>query len=310
MKKFILRVILFFVIIAVIDIGFGMCCDYLYSHSKGGDTYKINYAISAGCPEVLIMGSSRANHHYNPQIITDSLGLTAYNLGIDGSGVILMDGFYRLIIQRYAPKCIIYELTPSFDFRRYDADVNNTRYLAQLKPYYRNECLSQLFDDIDPKERVKLHSGLYRYNTTFLNLIKFYLLGGKEGENGFTPLQGVMADYVPPSNQPVREIDSLKIKYLHHFINDCKDNGTELIFVISPRYGAVSSEEYQPGIDVCKKDGYEVWDYYCDPRFVSTREYFKDSYHLNSAGADAFTTVMVQQIKEVFLVNLLYNATL
>ena len=298
MKKFILRVILFFAIVAVIDLVFGKCCNYLYEHSTGGDTYRINYAIAEGNADMLIMGSSRANHHYNPLILSDSLGLKVYNLGVDGSGAILMDGFYRLISERYTPKYIIYELTPSFDFQKYAGDANNTRYLSQLKPYYNNDCLAQIFDDIDAKERIKLHSGIYRYNTTFLNLIKFYLKGGQECGNGFAPLQGVMADYIPPTDQAVAEIDTLKIKYLHQFINDCKNNGTELIFVVSPRYGATSSEEYQPGIEVCKEEGYEVWDYYCDSRFVSTKDYFKDSYHLNNIGADAFTKIVVEKIKE------------
>lgn len=300
MKKFILRVILFFAIVAVIDLLFGKSCDYLYEHSKGGDTYKINYAVSKGHNDILIMGSSRANHHYNPRILSDSLGLTAYNLGIDGSGAILMEGFYRLITQRYVPKYIIYELTPSFDFRKNNADMNNTRYLAQLKPYYKNECLSQIFDDIDAKEKIKLHSGLYRYNTTFLNLIRFYLKGGKEGGDGFAPLQGVMGDYMPRTNQHIPEIDTVKIRYLHQFIKDCKDNGTELVFVISPRYGAISSDDYQPGIEACREDGFEVWDYYCDPRFVSKRKYFKDSYHLNNVGADDFTKVIAQRLKNYF----------
>lgn len=298
MKKFILKVILFFAIVAVIDFVFGKCCDYLYEHSTGGDTYRIHYAIAEGNADILIMGSSRANHHYNPRILSDSLGLKVYNLGVDGSGAILMDGFYRLISQRYIPKYIIYELTPSFDFQKYAGDANNTRYLSQLKPYYNNDCLARLFDDIDAKERIKLHSGIYRYNTTFLNLIKFYLKGGKESGNGFAPLQGVMADYIPPTDQAVAEIDTLKIKYLHQFINDCKNNGTELIFVISPRYGATSSEEYQPGIEVCREEGYEVWDYYCDSRFFSKKDYFKDSYHLNNIGADTFTLIIAEKIKE------------
>ena len=69
-----------------------------------------------------------------------------------------------------------------------------------------------------------------------------------------------------------------------------------MIFVISPRFGATSSGEYQPGIDVCKEEGYEVWNYYCDPRFVSNKEYFKDSYHLNSDGADAFTSIVANRL--------------
>lgn len=157
MKKFIAHTLLFFFIVAVIDFVFGQGCDYLFEHSKGGDTYRINHAILEEDYEMLIMGSSRACHHYNPQLLEDSLGIKVYNLGVDGSGVIMMDGFYRLLTQRYTPKYIIYELTPSFDFQQYSGDSNNTRYLSQLKPYYKNKCISKIFDDIDKFERVKLY---------------------------------------------------------------------------------------------------------------------------------------------------------
>lgn len=301
MKKFLVRIIVFFVAVAIIDVIFGTCCDYMYEHSKSGDPHKINYAIRDCNAEVLIMGSSRANHHYNPQIISDSLGLTCYNLGIDGSGAILMDGFYRLISQRYVPRLIIYELTSSFDCYQNSGDANNTRYLAQLKPYYREDCLKKLFDDVDGRERMKLYSGLYRYNTSCLNLFRSFIGNVSVGDNGFMPLKGVMSDFKPFEVDTDSKIDSLKIKYFKQFIHDCKDNGTKLLFVVSPRFGATSSIEYQPLIDICKQEKCEVLDYYCLPSFVSTKELFNDSYHLNVAGAAEFTMIIANHLNNVTL---------
>ena len=298
MKKFIVRIIVFFVAIVIIDIIFGRCCDYMYEHSKGGDSRKINYAIRECNADILIMGSSRANHHYNPQILSDSLGLSCYNLGIDGSGVILMDGFYRLITQRYIPKYIIYELTPSFDLYQYAGDANNTRYLSQLKPFYREDCLKQLFDDVDCRERMKLNSGLYRYNTSCLNLFRSFSRGKVSEGDGYEPLHGAMSVVKPFVESPIQQIDSLKIKYLKAFINDCKANGTIVLFVISPRYGAATSMEYQPGFNVCIDERCGVMNYYCDSDLSFKVEYFNDSYHLNKDGADAFTKRIAHDIKK------------
>ena len=298
MKKFLIRLLVFFVAVAIIDIIFGECCDYMYEHSKSGDSRKINYAIRECNADVLIMGSSRANHHYNPQILSDSLGLACYNLGIDGSGAILMDGFYRMITQRYVPKLIIYELTPSFDLYEYSGDANDTRYLAQLKPFYLEDCLKQLFDDVASRERMKLHSGLYRYNTACLNLFRSYMGQGTSDGNGYLPLKGVMSDYKPFEIGADSRIDSLKVKYFKQLIHDCKDNGTKLFFVVSPRFGATTSIEYQPLFDICKQEECEVLDYYCDPELSLNVNYFKDSYHLNKDGADAFTKRVAHDIKQ------------
>jgi len=300
MKKFIVRIVFFFVAVAIIDVIFGKCCDYMCEHSKSGDSRKINYAVRECNADVLIMGSSRANHHYNPQILSDSLGLSVYNLGIDGSGAILMDGFYRLITQRYVPKLIIYELTPSFDLYQNPADANNTRYLAQLKPYYKEDCLKQLFDDVDGRERIKLYSGLYRYNTQFLNLFRSYIgKGTTDYNNGFLPLKGVMSDYRPFEVETDNVVDTLKVKYLIQFIHDCKENGTQLLFVVSPRFGATTSIGYQPVLDICRKEHCDNVDYYCAPEFVSNKEYFKDSYHLNNYGADVYTKVVAERLKSI-----------
>ncbi len=293
MKKYIAKILLFFIIVTLIDVVFGKGCDYLYKNSKGGDTYKINYAISEGSADVLIMGSSRASHHYVPQILSDSLNMSVYNLGIDGSGVILADGFYRLIAERYKPKYIIYELTPSFDIYQYSGDVNNTRYLSQLKPYYKEKCLSGIFEDVNPGEKLKLRSGLYRYNTTFLNLFRFYLRGMENDLKGYVPLEGTMNKY-HREEESAKLIDRLKLKYLEKFIADCEQNGSKILFVISPKYGVSTSAAYEPAISLCKDHGFIVLNHYCD---MQQMDFFKDSNHLNSKGAAVFSRLIASELK-------------
>ena len=39
--------------------------------------------------DLLVFGSSRANHHYVPEVFEDSLKLTFYNTGKDGSGIFI-----------------------------------------------------------------------------------------------------------------------------------------------------------------------------------------------------------------------------
>ena len=76
MKRFIIKIIIFFLIIAVIDQITGRIIKYIDRNSQYGDSFTREY-ITARCNEdIIIMGSSRGNHHYVPQIITDSLKLS------------------------------------------------------------------------------------------------------------------------------------------------------------------------------------------------------------------------------------------
>ena len=82
---------IFFSIVAVIDCGFGVICDYLNSHSKGGDTKDRYYIAKQTSEDLLMMGSSRMHHHYVTEIVEDSLHMSAYNCGVDGNGILRMN---------------------------------------------------------------------------------------------------------------------------------------------------------------------------------------------------------------------------
>lgn len=159
MKRFIKHIILFAIVITAIDFSFGIVCRYLIQNSKGGLTEKINYTTTSLDEEVVIMGSSRAAHHYVSQILADSLNVSVYNAGFEGNGIIAAYGFLENIIEYHKPKVILYDLSG------YDVHVDdNSKYLTHLKEHY-SPVVRNVFADIDPVSPYKLYSNFYRYNS-------------------------------------------------------------------------------------------------------------------------------------------------
>lgn len=134
MRRYITKILLFFLLVAALDFVFGKVCNYMFSHPKGGETKALQYLVNDCDKDILIMGSSRAHCHYDDKMIEDSLGISCYNAGVEGNGIIMMYGLYKLM--KHKPKIIIYDLEPSFDLMEYAEDQNNTRYVSILKFFF------------------------------------------------------------------------------------------------------------------------------------------------------------------------------
>lgn len=183
MKRFIIRIAILAICLVIVDVSLGYALDYLRIHSKGGETARTEHICNHSNEDILIMGSSRAVHHYNPQIIEDSLGMSCYNCGYDGCGIILAYAQLEMILQHYNPKAIIYELTPGFDLSVGD----NNRYVKSLRPYADNEQACNVIESVDASEHYKLYSRLYRYNSNFMKVFADGLTSRKSMSNGFKP---------------------------------------------------------------------------------------------------------------------------
>lgn len=289
MKKYIAYIISFFVIVLIIDVGFGKMCDYMNAHSKGGLSKQTYDLCMKDQYDILIMGSSRAHHHYDPQIIEDSLGMSCYNAGCDGNGIILMYGIYQMIINRYKPNLIIYDVEQAFDLYEYKNDNNRTRYLALLKPYHDQIGIDQVFKDVSEKEYYKTYSGFCRYNSVSISLLIDYLKKRHIDEKGYSPLSGEIKTE-PEKQAPIPQvIDSVKLNYMQKFISDVVSREIPLIIVASPKYGVTNSNDLQPIKSICDKYNVPFADYYADSVFMAHKEWFKEPMHLNNVGARVFT---------------------
>ena len=190
MKRFVLRLLVFLSLMFILDRGFGVAMKYLQDHAKGGYVGHHNYILNQSNEDILILGSSRAIHHYNPQIIEDSLGMSCYNCGQDGNGIVLFYGWWQILKNRHLPKMIIYDVNPSFDLL---VGENNSKYLGWLRSEFENDDVKHIFEDIDPTEKYKMQSMMYRYNSKFLqNIIDYVHPFFKIKPNGYLPLEGKM----------------------------------------------------------------------------------------------------------------------
>ena len=69
MKKFILKIVLFFLVLAIIDLLLGKVFRYAYQHAVGGYTERYHYIYSGTHEDALVFGSSRALDNFVPDTI-------------------------------------------------------------------------------------------------------------------------------------------------------------------------------------------------------------------------------------------------
>ena len=297
MKKYIINILIFFAIVAIIDITVGYAGDYLVSHLKSGDVKRTNDLAMIDIHDVLILGSSRARHHYDTPFLSDTTGLDVYNAGYDGNGVILAYGLLEMILERYQPKLIIYDVEPSFDINVYAEDNNNKRYISRLKPYYRHKAIGNIIDDVSTEEWYKVHSGMMRYNMSIITMLTEGLRNSKEDFKGYNPMHGIY-DREPEQSEGKGELDLLKLEYVEKLISLTNSQQIPLIVVASPKYGIHSSTILQPIIDICKRNDVIFIDYYADSEFMRHKEWFVEPMHLNAEGARVFSKRILRFIIE------------
>lgn len=298
MKKFIIKLFVFFAVIILLDIALGCIFDYFRANAKGGATHRDNYICRDMISDVVMVGSSRCEHHYNPLIIEDSLKMTCYNAGQSGNGIIVAYARYLMSCERKKPQLIIYDINPDFDLL---VGYDNHRYLTWLKPYYDKNYVRDIFESIDSTEKYKMMSQMYRYNSRFIEILIDYIHPiFDESIQGFVPCNSEMdktkINVKEMNNSKVSyKFDSLKLSYIQKFIDIVGQD--KLIISISPRWYGLDEESYKPLLEICKEKNVRFVNFSNDPKYVHNDFFFKDGTHLNARGADEFTRDLIKYLR-------------
>ena len=299
MKKFLINIICFCVLLIIVDRCIGGICDFLRENAKGGTTKKQIYMANELVDDVVIFGSSRATHHYVPSIIEDSLGLTCFNMGQDGNGIVLMYGRYQMLLERYNPKLIIYDIESFFDF---SANYDNSRYLDKLKEFRDKECIRKEFGElVDWKEQCNLTSKMYQNNSKLLVLVVDNILHRKL-DNGYIPLYGIVNDSAKYEYKFIDsiswELDSVKLSLFERFVCDVKERDIPLVMFVSPIYARSARVDYVEAEKICAK--YDVPFYYLMEMDGIADDYtmFQDRTHMNNIGAEKYTREIIPLLRD------------
>jgi hypothetical protein len=305
------KLLFFFALLIISDQIIGKLLRNLYFNQKSGQQQVLTFVLSEVKSNILILGNSRAQHHYDSQILSDSLHMTCYNAGLDGGHSILLPyGQIKVLLQRYSPKLIILEIDPS----AFEYDKGDYERLSIFLPYAKEYPeLQKLVCLRSPFERFKLISAIYPFNSSIISILRFNTnLSPKITYNGYVPIFNKQLDastyksFISKYAQiekTHRTFDTVKINALKQIKLLCENKGIRLALVCSPFFQSkndnpiYSNESIKDALsEVCDED-FEIYDFKSDPRFNNHFDLFADYSHLNDSGAKLFTSYLAAILK-------------
>lgn len=293
-KSIAIKIVLLFSLLIVIDILFGVCFSFLRKNAKGGSTENCEYIANKCIDDIIVLGSSRATHHYNPYIIQDSLKKSCYNCGEEGNGIILAYGRYKLLTSRYKPQLIIYELTPEYDYLDYEP---NAKYLGYLRPYSDNNDIRSIVLAFSGKfENVLLASNMYKNTSRILaNILDN--ISYRPNNKGFSPLYKQMNNTLDSQTIMNLPVDTLKLGYFERLLRDTQNDNIPLIVIVSPVYeDHITNESYDIAKNLCHEYGILYYDLRKMEGISNEPSFFQDKRHMNIDGAELFTKSIIKYI--------------
>ena len=299
LKKIILNILIVIVAVVVLDFVVGRSLRYFYFKEKSGLHQRTTYSMETTNADVLVFGSSRANHHYVPIVFEDSLKKTFYNLGRDGNGIFFQIALLNSVLKRYTPKVIILEYSGEFEKGDFAFDK-----LSSLLPYYRtHKEIRGVIDQREPLDKIKLISEIYPFNSQALTIAIGNTKTNKRGAadcKGYVPLYGEWQNELDTAlKYNLYKIDTNKINTFKEFITKSKNLGIQVFVIRSPIFRKLSKSQ---GINICNEvcaaEKIPFWDFSADTSFLNNKSLFQDVVHLNDKGATAFSKLVVSKIKD------------
>jgi hypothetical protein len=156
-----------FLLVLICDFLVGSALRRFYFTERSGLHYRTTYSIDSTNAEILVFGSSKANHNYVPDLFEKAFHASFYNAGRDGAGIFYHLAVLKSNLRRHKPKIIIFDYTGKFDRNRESYDR-----LSSLLPYYQgHKEIRSIIEMRSPFEKIKLLSRIYPFNSMLFTII-------------------------------------------------------------------------------------------------------------------------------------------
>lgn len=296
-----IRLFVIIVLLLMMDFVLGSASAWLYHRAKYGIFHRQQYVLHESNDRIIILGSSRASHHYVPSIIADSLGMSCYNAGSEGMCVYYHYAMLSAMIERgHYPDLVLYDVM-DLDTREHPGPTFTLdAALDRLAPHYGEyQCIDSLFGLKGWKEWVKLHSKAYRYNSKLVQSIKCNFIPSPE-DKGYEVVVGRLSEKTEFRQQEYdnRPVDSMKVVYLEKMAKLANRNGIKLIFIQSPKFSNESSRAIDTVKQIAKAEDVLFLDFINEPELMK-RNLFRDVMHLNDEGAHVWSSFLAHELKRV-----------
>ena len=287
MKKFIILLskILLTLLVLLVVLDWGYTTVYLHSSDRGKVEKVFN--SEARNYDVIILGSSRANNHFVPDLFEKN-GLKTFNYGMSGAHLFEASLLLKLMAERnYKIKTVILEADLGLCNEKESEGI-----AAKFLPYMHHS------------ETIKNHFSSQK-NFNELYYIPFYRYVDFDALIGFREMYNTVTDkptnilenlgYHPLGDKPgnmkndIRALKPIRNKYYEEIKRICKQNNYKLISVMTPMCTNVK------GLDYFKKANKIYPEIHNLENVVQGDHYFSSCGHMNDAGARMFTEVVIEK---------------
>ncbi len=307
MKNFIITVVLFIISLVVGDYIIAGLSDAIekYTLKKRPEAFniKIPYIINCVDADVLIWGASTASHNYITQEIEDSIGMSTYNCGLDGTFIYFQTAILDLLLDRYTPRVIVWEISPNCLSSTISEKFEFSN-ISWLYPYYvRNEKVKYCIDLENQYNWLKLKSKTLCRNTSFQNFVHCYLTQNNYYPTGYAPIYYEGAPF--PQKEPSAEANDIvltKEKCLDDILHRLDDKHVKIVFAFCPIYRdsrVFKGKSYKRLLQLADKYNVEIINSYDLNPIANDSTYFKDCDHMYDQGARKYMKHFIPKLKKI-----------
>jgi hypothetical protein len=291
-RKFIGNFLLIAVVLIILDFFIGSLLKHYYFKQKTGLLYRTTYAINSTKADILVFGSSRANHHYVSTVFQDKLHATFYNCGRDGCDMIYSVAVISAVLDRFTPKRVILEMNMD------ELSRNEDGKLSALLPYDDNPAIHPFIRYNESFEKYRLLSKMYPYNS-LLSTILMSRYTPPDDVLGYVKLTSTM----PPTKAAFFNqagVAKYRLNILNNILKRLSDKHVATTLVISPSYYLFKEPDFPATMIKQLAQRYknvQFFNYENNPQFLDYK-LFSDEHHMNNTGAVKFSTDLANKISE------------
>jgi len=311
MKKFIIRIVLFFVGFTIVFISVGKFDNVGRCKNKNENVKKLVCLQNFDSLDILFLGNSYCYSGINP-IYFDSAGLKTFNLGVSTAGVnyySVLTNDYLLSVQK-KPKSVFMLLSPMTLSEKTDDALNNPIYRYANHPLSAEEYMF-LYEPSLFKSYPKIMAR--SFSRTFVNLYSYFVSGKNycdTGENEMFASKGFISSTKKSSFQDElktnrfftpfskSQFDNVKAQKFLDLASELERKNIKVVFYELPSnklysfFNAAYLRDYAVFILKIKQHHNFI--------FVDLKlndNYYRDQDHLNADGAAIVSKEMITQIK-------------
>jgi hypothetical protein len=317
MKHFIYKIVVssILVFIMCIPVDLFLSEQLRKAHTYAFDEYSVWNDLYQGKlnADVAVYGSSRAWVHINSQMLEDSLGKRAYNLGIDGHNFWLQYLRHKLLLKYNSPPEVILLSLDMFTLQKKRELYNPDQFLPymlwneELKSYIDSYIGYDIYDYWFPLVRY------YGKREAISSAVTSYFVPAHPDSGRKKGFMGKNLEWTDDFEKATRQMDFYEVKIdtptfdlFNSFLAECKSSGIRLIFVYSPEY--ISGQKFVKNREeifslykeIALKNDILFLDYSND-EMCQDKSYFYNASHLTNQGACMFTEKLIRDLKNLNL---------